>query len=166
MMIGGGGQDCNRAVLYWNPFIFVRYRNDRFFPIQILIFWMLRNNADACRCSYFELGLPVVIIVQFSFVGLFLIIIIIFLLKQFINDCLDSFVLFIFQGVQLNPSRYNLPFYTEPQFLFRIIIIYLLEQFINLPQSLSADWSFLVVYAIRNQTNFWNYYHILLVLLV
>ena len=27
-----------------------------FFPIQILIFWMLRNNADARRCSYFELG--------------------------------------------------------------------------------------------------------------
>ena len=101
---------------------------------------MLRNNADARRCSYFELGLPVVIIVQFSFVGLFLIIIIIiFLLKQFINDCLDSFVLFIFQGVQLNPSRYNLPFHTEPQILFRTIIIYLLEQFINLPQRLSAD---------------------------
>ena len=32
----------------------------RFSPIQILIFWMLRNNADARRCSYFELGLPVV----------------------------------------------------------------------------------------------------------
>ena len=31
-----------------------------FFPIQILIFWMLRNNADARRCSYFELGLPVI----------------------------------------------------------------------------------------------------------
>ena len=30
-----------------------------FFPIHILIFWMLRNNADARRCSYFELGLPV-----------------------------------------------------------------------------------------------------------
>ena len=29
-------------------------------PIQILIFWMLRSNADARRCSYFELGLPVV----------------------------------------------------------------------------------------------------------
>ena len=28
-----------------------------FFPIQILIFRMLRNNADARRCSYFELGL-------------------------------------------------------------------------------------------------------------
>ena len=28
--------------------------------IQILIFWILRNNADARRCSYFELGLPVV----------------------------------------------------------------------------------------------------------
>ena len=34
-----------------------------FFPIQILIFWMLCNNADARRCSYFELGLPVVEIV-------------------------------------------------------------------------------------------------------
>ena len=31
-----------------------------FFPIQILILRMLCNNADACRCSYFELGLPVV----------------------------------------------------------------------------------------------------------
>ena len=30
-----------------------------FFPIQILIFLMLRNNANARRCSYFELGLPV-----------------------------------------------------------------------------------------------------------
>lgn len=88
------------------------------------------------------------IIVRLSFVGLFLIIV---LLKQFINDCLDSFLLFIFQGVQLNPSRYNLPFYTEPQFLFRIIIIYILEQFINLPQRTEVV---LVVYAIRNQTNF------------
>ena len=35
-------------------------RNDRFFPIQIPIFQMLHNNADTCRCSYFELGLPVV----------------------------------------------------------------------------------------------------------
>ena len=26
---------------------------------QILIFWMLRNNANARRCSYFELGPPV-----------------------------------------------------------------------------------------------------------
>ena len=32
-----------------------------FFPIQILIFGMLRNNADVRRCSYFELGLPVLI---------------------------------------------------------------------------------------------------------
>ena len=36
-----------------------------FFPIQIFIFripifQMLHNNADTCRCSYFELGLPVV----------------------------------------------------------------------------------------------------------
>ena len=34
-----------------------------FFPIQILIFFMLRNNADVRRCSwcsYFELALPVV----------------------------------------------------------------------------------------------------------
>ena len=30
-----------------------------FFPIQILIFRTLRNNADVRRCSYFELGLPV-----------------------------------------------------------------------------------------------------------
>ena len=28
--------------------------------IQVHIFRMLRNNADARRCSYFELGLPVV----------------------------------------------------------------------------------------------------------
>ena len=40
--------------------MFVGYRNDRFFSqIQILIFRMLRNNADARRCSYFELRLPV-----------------------------------------------------------------------------------------------------------
>ena len=44
----------------WNPFIFVGYRSDRFFPIQILMFRMLRNSTDARRCSYFELGLPVV----------------------------------------------------------------------------------------------------------
>ena len=31
-----------------------------FFPIQILIFRMLRNNADVRLCSYFEPGLPVV----------------------------------------------------------------------------------------------------------
>ena len=31
-----------------------------FFPIQILIFRMLHNNDDVRRCSYFELGLPVV----------------------------------------------------------------------------------------------------------
>ena len=43
-------------------FIFVGYRNDRFFPIQILIFWMLRNNVDDRRYSYFELGLPVIIL--------------------------------------------------------------------------------------------------------
>ena len=30
-----------------------------FFPIQILIFRILRNNVDVRRCSYFELGLPV-----------------------------------------------------------------------------------------------------------
>ena len=35
-----------------------------FFPIQILIFRMLRNNADVRRCSYFELGLPVVLIIS------------------------------------------------------------------------------------------------------
>ena len=38
---------CKRFSLDWDRF---------FFPIQILIFWMLRNNADAGRCSYFELG--------------------------------------------------------------------------------------------------------------
>ena len=31
-----------------------------FFPAQILILRMLRNNAEGRRCSYFELGLPVV----------------------------------------------------------------------------------------------------------
>ena len=30
-----------------------------FFPIQILVFRMLRNNADVRRCSYFESGLSV-----------------------------------------------------------------------------------------------------------
>ena len=30
------------------------------FPMQIFIFRMLRNNTDACQCSYFELGGPVV----------------------------------------------------------------------------------------------------------
>ena len=29
--------------------------------MQILIFRMLRNNADVCRCSYFEIALPVVL---------------------------------------------------------------------------------------------------------
>ena len=32
-----------------------------FFSIQILIFGMLPNNADVRRCSYFELGEPVLI---------------------------------------------------------------------------------------------------------
>ena len=40
-------------------FIFVGYGNDCFFPIQILLFRMFRNNADIRQCSYFELGLPV-----------------------------------------------------------------------------------------------------------
>ena len=31
-----------------------------FFPVQIFVFRMLRNNADVRRCSYFEIGLPVV----------------------------------------------------------------------------------------------------------
>ena len=53
------------------------------------------------------------------------------------NDLLDSFVLFIFQGVQVNPSRYNLTFYTA-----RIIIIYILEQLINLPWRFSEEWNF------------------------
>ena len=49
-----------------NPIFSVTYENRRisisigFFPIQILIFLMLRNNADARRCSYFKLGLPVI----------------------------------------------------------------------------------------------------------
>ena len=32
---------------YWNPFIFVGYRNDRFFPTQIHI----SNVTQQCRCS-------------------------------------------------------------------------------------------------------------------
>ena len=42
-------------------FIFVGYGNDWFFPIQILIFRMLRNNGDVRRCLYFELGLLVLV---------------------------------------------------------------------------------------------------------
>ena len=38
--------------------------------MQILIFWMLRNNADAHRCSYFELGLPVRIVKRKTVAGL------------------------------------------------------------------------------------------------
>ena len=55
------------SCFYWNPFIFVGYRNDFFFPIQILIFRMLRNNAEPCRCSYFELGLPLSYLTSVSF---------------------------------------------------------------------------------------------------
>ena len=39
---------------------------NRFLPIQILIFQMLCNNADARQCSYFKLWLPVVIYVKVS----------------------------------------------------------------------------------------------------
>ena len=47
--------------LNWNPFVFVGYRNDRFFfPIQIPILRMLSNNADARPRSYVELGRPVI----------------------------------------------------------------------------------------------------------
>ena len=42
-----------------------------FFSIQILIFRMLRNNADVCRCSYFELGLPVVSSISYQYVIIF-----------------------------------------------------------------------------------------------
>ena len=55
------------SCFYWNPFIFVGYGNDRFFPIQILIFRMLRNNADARRRSYIELGLPVLLHILLMF---------------------------------------------------------------------------------------------------
>ena len=41
------------------------------------------------------------------------------------NDLLDSFVLFIFQGVQVNPSRYNLTYYT----------VYLFTVYLYLPYS-------------------------------
>ena len=37
-----------------------------FFLKQILIFRMLLNNADVRRCSYFELGLPVVTEIRLS----------------------------------------------------------------------------------------------------
>ena len=49
--------------LYWNPFMISSSwaaETKGFFPIQIVIFRMLRNNADASRCSFFELGLPLV----------------------------------------------------------------------------------------------------------
>ena len=35
-----------------------------FFPIQILVFRMLRNNANIRRCLHFELGLPVMSLVK------------------------------------------------------------------------------------------------------
>ena len=42
----------------------VTYENERMscklISMQIFIFRMLRNNTDACQCSYFELGRPVV----------------------------------------------------------------------------------------------------------
>ena len=42
-----------------NPFIFVGYENDRFFPHTnpYISKSMLRNDADVRQCSYFELGL-------------------------------------------------------------------------------------------------------------
>ena len=42
---------------YWNPFIFVGYGNDRFFSHTNPY---ILNVTQQCRCSYFELGLPVV----------------------------------------------------------------------------------------------------------
>ena len=49
------------SCFFLNPFIFVGYRNDRFFaPTNPYISKsMLHNNSDVSRCSYFELGLPV-----------------------------------------------------------------------------------------------------------
>ena len=47
-------------------FHFLRSETMFFFSTQIHIFWMLRNNVDARRCSYFELGLPVVFEVGFG----------------------------------------------------------------------------------------------------
>ena len=41
---------------HFNPFIFVGCRNDRFFPIQILVFRMLRNSADVRRCPISSLS--------------------------------------------------------------------------------------------------------------
>ena len=46
-------------LFFFIEILFVGHGNDKFFPIQILIFRMLRNMADVRRYSYFELGLPV-----------------------------------------------------------------------------------------------------------
>ena len=45
--------------LFFIEIVFVGHENDRFFPIQILIFGMLRNIAEVRRYSYLILGLPV-----------------------------------------------------------------------------------------------------------
>ena len=39
--------------------VFVRYGNDRFFPIKILLFRMLCNNVDVRWCLYFERTLAI-----------------------------------------------------------------------------------------------------------
>ena len=46
---------------YWNPFIFVGYRNDRFFSHANPYISAVSNVTQQCRCSYFEIGLPVVL---------------------------------------------------------------------------------------------------------
>ena len=45
---------------YWNPFIFVGYRNNRFSRYKSLYFECYTTMPMSCRCSYFELGLPVI----------------------------------------------------------------------------------------------------------
>ena len=45
--------------LFFIEILFVAHGNDKFFPIQIFIFRMLRNMAAVRRYSYFEIGLPV-----------------------------------------------------------------------------------------------------------
>ena len=45
--------------LFFIEILFVSHGNDKFFPIQIFIFRMLRNMAAVRRYSYFEIGLPV-----------------------------------------------------------------------------------------------------------
>ena len=48
------------SFFYWNPLIFVGYRNDMFFSPYRSLFFECYANADVRRCrSHFELGVPV-----------------------------------------------------------------------------------------------------------